>query len=442
MTHVFRITILLSHLLLIFLLSACTQEKPRNVILISLDTLRADRLGCYDFHEPTSPCLDKFAQENTLFEVAVAQSPWTLPSHASLFTGLFPHKAGVVSQDHSLSSEIPTIASMLKDKGFRTAGFVNSSWIKSETGLDQGFDDFKFFKENLEDVEEKITNDAVSWLEKNKGNPFFLFVHYYTTHSDYTPDPAFYDPFVKPYKGIANGTTRQMQRFRKGKVFFDKEDIDHNSNLYNAEIRQLDSALDNLFKNLKKLNLMENSLVVVTADHGEEFLEHGGVLHGKSLYSEVLRIPLIMGGPGLPKGRRIQTPVMLTDIVPTILNAVGIPFSQTFDGENLFPVMSGEKDLSSRFVFAAADKKNNEIDILRMVRNERYKLCYNRLTGEKELYDLKTDPGEKRNIILEHHHMANKMMLSISGIMKHKRKAKQAPPKSKEELKRLEELGY
>ena len=258
-------------LLALLLLAACgpsgDPDRPRNVLLISLDTLRADRLGCYGYDRPTSPFLDRYARENTFFTNVTANSPWTLPSHATMLTGLFPHRNGVTDEWKALPPEVPTLASVLSVKGFRTAALVNSYWLTGETGLNRGFDEFAFIAEGDPDAGGKITDRAIEFLEKSAGKdrPFFLFVHYYETHSPYAPTQARRDEFARPYGGIANGTTEQLRAVREGSLAFAEADIGHVSDLYDAEIRVLDGLLERLITRLKTLGLDEETLVVITA---------------------------------------------------------------------------------------------------------------------------------------------------------------------------------
>ena len=434
------------------LLGSCgdNQEVARNVILISIDTLRADRLSCYGYELPTSPFLDSLAAEGTLFERAVAQSPWTLPSHASMITGRFPHRNGVVDESRTLPQDVPTLATFLDTAGFITGAIVNSHWISAEQGLDQGFLTFDSFKETTGNMGRPITENAIAWLQRNGKKPFFLFLHYYDVHSSYTPAPAFRERFTGPYQGHADGSTGQLLAVRAGKLTYSNEDIDHVSDLYDAEIRQLDAELEKLFATIGELGLQETTLVVITADHGEEFLEHGGVLHGRTMYREVLEVPLILRGPGVPVGRRVRDLAMVVDIVPTVLARLGLKpdASEGLDGIDLLGDLDrasrseGAITGSTRLALAMADWKNDEPDIRRMVQNDRFKLIHNRLTGEAELYDLEHDASEERNLADERPELVQEFLNRLEDLLSGRREADQIAPRSDGEIELLKKLGY
>lgn len=422
------------------LLAGCNGDPPaaRNVIIISIDTLRADRLGCYGYERPTSPALDGFADSGLLFENAVAQSPWTLPSHTTMLTGLYPHRNGVVDESKVLLPEVPTLGTILCRAGFMTGAMMNSHWLSRKQGLSQGFLTFQGFPEIGPPAGKKITDSAVAWLDKYGDQRFFLFVHYYDVHSDYTPDAEFRKIFARPYGGYADGSTGQLQQIRDGELTYTPDDIGFVSDLYDAEIRQLDSEIARLLGHLKSTGLDETTLVVFTADHGEEFLEHGGVLHGRTMYREILHVPLVMRGPGVAEKKRIKEICMVTDIVPTVLRRLGIESGDSFDGIDL---LDAEKR-SGRFAFAEADWKNTEPDIKSMVRNQRFKLCFNRQTGEQQLFDLDSDPAERNNIADKNPELVKELRGRLKRFRTGTRKAGTIGPRSKEEIERMKSLGY
>lgn len=429
----------------VHLCSGCAGEPERaeNLILISLDTLRADRLECYGYDRPTSPNLSRFASQGTVFENAVAQSPWTLPSHASMLTGLLPHRCGVVTRDNRLSRDVPSLASILEEEGFLTSAIVNRYWLNPDMGFDHGFQAFEQVSEMRGNRGRGITNKAIAWLERNHDRAFFLFIHYFDVHSPYAPVKKFRNLLVRPYTGKANGSTAQLKKVRSEEITFSGEDLQYVSDLYDAEIRQLDFHLQRLFERLQELDLDESTCVIVTADHGEEFMEHGSVLHGQTMYGEVLRIPLLMKGPGIPRGERVEDLALLTDILPTALGRLGLSPPPRCDGLDLIREAAiGSGRLKHRLAFAAGDHFNEEPDILRMVRNRRFKLCYNRLTGDRELFDLVSDPLEKNNIVDAHHDIADELMRHLESFMTGRIEGEAASPRTEEELRVLEQLGY
>ena len=426
------------------LFTACSaDDRPQNVLLISIDTLRADRLSCYGYERPTSPAIDELAARGLLFENSVAQSPWTLPSHAAMLTGRFPHRVGMVDDSRTLPADTATLASILDENRFITGAFVNSHYLQRKHGFDRGFLTFEHVDGVDENKGQEITRKAIEWLDRYGAKSFFLFVHYYDVHSSYTPSAEFARQFTGAYGGPAAGTTVQLLRAREGELELSAEDIAHVSDLYDAEIRQLDTKIGRLLAHLKSSGLDRNTLVVLSADHGEEFLEHGGLLHGRTFYNEVVNVPLIMSGPGVASGRRVAGVSMLADIVPTLLGRLGIAHGGPFDGEDLFA--GGEPDYDAkreRFVLAAADHNNQEPDIKRMVRNQRFKLLFNRLTGERELYDLVNDPAEKHDLSAERAGLADEFVHELERLMQGARHAGQIAPRSEAEKRALEKLGY
>jgi len=436
-------------------LCGCSRDagRARNVILVSLDTLRADRLSCYGYERETSPFLDGFAESGTLFETTVAQSPWTLPSHATMLTGRFPHRNGVVSEARTLAPEVPTLATVLCDQGMITGAIVNSHWLSKEQGLMNGFLTYTSFKTLEGNKGKSITDRAIAWLDRYSAKPFFLFVHYYDVHSSYEPEPAYRDLFTGKYGGLADGSTLQLINVRGGALEYNAEDIAHVSDLYDAEIRQLDDQIARLFAHISELGLDENTCVVITADHGEEFMEHGNVLHGRTMYGEVLDVPLIMRGPGIPTGKRVKEIAMLADIMPTVLGRLGLGGGKSgadlvsldgvgLDGIDLIAAMAADSPAEQRLGFAESDWQNERPDIKRMVRSDRFKLCYNWFTGERELYDLENDPNEQRNIINENPGLADELMKRLEELMTGRRKGGVTEPRSQEDIEQLKKLGY
>ena len=433
-------------------LSGCSRQdhaKRPNVILISIDTLRADHLGCYGYDRPTSPAIDEFASHSMLFEDAMATSPWTLPSHASLLAGLYPNRHGLKSWNNLPTLNIKMLAAILKEHGFSTSAVVNSYCLSGRYGLNLGFDDFVYVKELLaQRTPSKVNDEALRWLRR-RSEPFFLFLHYYDVHSDYRSLPRYEEQFVRPYKGTANGTTRQLLNFRMGRVEFDGAAADHLIDLYDASIRQMDDAVTRLLEFLKNEKLLEKSVVIVTSDHGEEFLDHGGVLHSQTQYQELLDIPLIMCGPGIPKGKRSGNTVSLVDVMPTILSLLGIAVPASLDGLDLCPLFQEDNPvLAPRYIFAGASKVTSPAkrikyhDIKRAVRYSRYKLHYDKLTRETLLYDLLHDPKERINIVSAHRPLVNLMLVRLRSYMDVDRTRAPLPPLSPKQIRKLRSLGY
>jgi arylsulfatase A-like enzyme len=399
-------------------LGACTGEAPaphaRNLILISLDTLRADHLGSYGHRRDTSPAIDALAARGVRFADASATAPWTLPSHATMFTGLYPSRHGVKDYSHRLPERSLTLAEILAGHGYQTLA-VASAWNIADPrfALFQGFaaGDVHYVKETREGAHGRVVPNtgpevvarARALLEgRDRTRPFFLFVHFYDTHTDFSPEPAYRARFVSPYGGKLDGSTRQLEAIRRRGLRLSPADLRFLRELYDAEIRQLDDLLGDFFASLDESGVTGDTLVVLTSDHGEEFQEHGSVLHGRTQYEELLRVPLILAGPGIPAGRVVEAPVALVDLLPTLLGRLGLPAPPGLDGLDLAPTWTGGA-LPERALFAEADHHNRVEgqpmnDIKRSARIGDDKLHLDRHTGQVELFNLSHDPGEQEDL--------------------------------------------
>jgi arylsulfatase A-like enzyme len=372
----------------------------------------------------------------------MATSPWTLPSHGSMLTGMYPSRLGLNSYESKLSSTATTLSMLLAENGFKTAAVVNSFFLQKKYGFNRGFDYFV--------VTPDINNSAPSviklsklWIRNQRKQPFFIFMHIYDTHSSYVPQKKYKEMFVRPYKGPANGTYSFLLKIRNGEYEPQKEDVDHIIDLYDAELRQVDDNLKGLFDYLRTSGVLDNTIVIITSDHGEEFLEHGGVFHGKTQYQELLNIPLIISGPGIPSGRRISAVSSLVDVMPTALSLLGLPVPAGLEGISLVPMWkTGESGLTERSVFAEADHNNEQDDIKRAVRYQNYKLHYDLLTKKIELYDLAVDPFEQTDIAEIHPEMVDRLFKKLTIFMQPPQKSKQTVPLSNGELEKLKSLGY
>lgn len=424
----------------------CRQQSgtasAQRVILISIDTLRPDHLGAYGYPRPTSPHLDAFAKQGVLFEDVTSPSPWTLPAHASLFTGVYPSRHGLTSSGVTLSASITTLAASLADHGFATGAVVNSNYLSNVFGLDRGFQKFRYVKEevNQREPSRAVTDQAVEWSKEFAGQRSFLFVHYYDVHSDYRSRPEYEREFVRPYVGPADGSTAQMVASRTGKVVFDRTDAQHLTDLYDAGIRQMDDELARL---LGALGDDAGTLVVIISDHGEEFLEHGGVLHGRTQFDELVRVPLMMRGPGVPPGVRVATTASLVDVMPTILGAAGVAAPAGLDGADLAPTWhGGGAELGERYLSCEADHNNAEPDVTRAVRHGKDKLHFDRLTGQAPLFDLGTDPGEHTDTAAHRPAIAADLRAHLDRFREVRPIVGGSVKLTPEQMERLKSLGY
>ncbi len=421
-------------------------ERP-NVLLISIDTLRPDRLGCYGHARDTSPTLDALAAEGVLFTDVTSTSPWTLPSHASLLTGLYPSRHGVRGHTSKLKQSVPTLAGALADAGYQTLAIVNSHNLSKRYGLDSGFETFVYVPEYEQDGAipnrgPTVVRRARRLLDKRGERPFFLFLHFYDAHTDFTPAPEYRRRFVRPYEGFVDGSTQQLIDLRARNVQLEQGDIRHLFDLYDAEIRQLDDVLGGFMGFLDDEGLLDDTLVVVTSDHGEEFMEHGSYLHGRTHYEEVIRIPLLLRGPGLPAGLRVKTRASLVDIAPTILSLAGVEAPKV-SGIDLTPFLAAHgAPEPDRLLFSEADHNNDQPDIRSMVRAPRHKLLFDRALERAQLFDLEADPGETHDLSASDAQLAELLMAELLRFLSNSTQGEDIGAPSEEILERLEQLGY
>jgi len=356
----------------LFCTAVCAQQAHQpNVLLISLDTLRADHLGCYGYARDTSPNLDRFAKEGVLFESMTAASSWTVPSHMSMFTSLYPSVHGVEDTKKQLGEAVPTMAEILAKHGYTTAGFVTGPSLNHSMGFHRGFgfyDDFTvtlMHDENLfHDLDADksginqvptnhvITNLATAWLHKNAGEKFFLFLHYWDCHNDYIPPEPYDRKFYLEYEGPENGrnvTNRQAELERSASPETKKRLIA----LYDGEIAHTDAHVGKMLAALDELKLSERTLVIIVSDHGEGFWEHGRLHHGNNLYEELIHVPLLMRLPGvLPAGLRVKGNASHVDVLPTLLGLLGLPQQNAIHGSDLSQACRGKGDAPDRPIYS------------------------------------------------------------------------------------------
>ena len=332
------------------LLCCAGAGKPLNVIVVGIDTLRADHLSCYGYERKTTPNIDRLAAGGALFLDDVSQAPWTLPSFASLFTSLYPHQHGVTSGLTQVKDTFPTLASTLLEKGYSTGAIINSRVLDPEMKLDRGFQFYDRLGPNTR-LADGTTRDGLAWIDKQKGKPFLLFLHYFDPHEPYAP-PAPYDTLYYPeYSGGKFGHAFHFwKEFPEAAALNFKvlesntpEDWAHIVALYDGEITFTDAAIGDLLKGLESRGLTKRTLIVVTADHGEEFYDHKGFGHGHSLFAELLRVPLIFSLPGrIAPNQRLSEQVRAIDMMPTVLDILGIKSQARFEGASLLPMLEGK----------------------------------------------------------------------------------------------------
>lgn len=348
------------------------ETSPRNVLLVSLDTTRADRLGCYGHPAQATPNLDALARDATVFTRALSSNPMTAPAHSTMFTGTSPLVHGLHRNNLRLDDGNVTLAERLRERGLRTAAVVGAVVLDSQFGLDQGFDDYldEFREERhagtlkyTERRAEEVSDEAIAWLERYGREPFFLFVHYFDPHAPYEP-PA---PFASRF-----GTDR-----------------------YLGEIAYTDHHLGRVFEALRRLGLWESTLIVVTADHGESLGEHGESTHGYFAYNATLHVPLVVRLPGR-RAARVDDLVGLVDVVPTVLGALELPIPEGLDGRDLSGQIGGRPATPDRALyFESFEPMTMGCGPIRGVVEGGWKLVATKVPG---LYDLREDWHEATNL--------------------------------------------
>lgn len=396
------------------------KDENLNVLLLTIDTLRADRVGYAGFDIET-PNLDLLASKGVAFMDAVCQVPLTLPSHVSILTGTNPPFHGLKNNGpFSLSPDLTTLAEILKENGYTTAAFVGAFVLDSRFGLDQGFE---FYDDQFETPEylksfepqrlaEDVYNSVSSWLNKNNQQKFFLWVHYYDPHDPYTPPSPFKEKYrTRPYEG---------------------------------EIAYTDVYVGKLVDLLQKKGIFERTLFIIVGDHGEGLWEHGEPGHGIFLYDTCLKVPLIFVCPqNIPEAKRIEHQVRTVDIFPTILDMVKVEIPDFCQGKSLFPLLEGKRmktqESYAETYFPLISHGWSEIKALR---TGDWKFIQ---APKPELYDLKNDPQETRNLFGEKKQVASKLQERLKIVGKELLLGSQTPSQrelSQEEREKLLSLGY
>jgi arylsulfatase len=389
---------------------------PRNVILIVVDAMRADHMGAYGYHRDTTPNLDRFASRGTRFNRAYSSASWTLPSIASLMTSVYPEVHGLrrpptESDASSLSGEFLTLAESLHAAGLRTASITSQPWISDRTGLTQGFDEVRTVSHASAPGEARVLTEALlGWLAVHGEQPFFLYAHYMGPHSPYDVAsgysgrftggleiPSAVEEFHRIYEQRSEVDAYRLisQRAREGGL--DGEAVDYLRAEYDEKLAYTDQWLGTLFRHLEESGRLDDSLLIVTADHGEAFYEHGTIFHGQHLYEELVRVPLIVHLPGLSGARSHSDQVVeLIDLYPTIHDALNLPLPAGILGESLVPVMQGGPSDG----LALAEYYGFKVITPRWSSFYEYSDRMHLRSGFaiSELYDLESDPGERRNL--------------------------------------------
>ncbi len=320
-------------------------EGGRGIILISIDTLRADHLGAYGYARQTSPFFDELAQRGTLFERAIVQLPGTLPSHMSIFTGLYPAEHGVYPPDSVLACDVPTLPEVLRAHGLRTAGFTEGGYVDGHYGFSRGFESFDDkVPKGRRDIEITFERGLEFLRGLRSDERFFLFLHSYVVHDPYYPLAPYSRLFWEgpAPAGAFDPTGPNLAEANRGERPVDQQTAEYYAALYDSGIRYLDDQLAAFFARLDELGLTDEATIVLTSDHGEEFLEHGKLVH-LQIYQETVRVPLLVLEPGRSSGARVEALVESVDLAPTLWELANVAEVPAVSGRSLVHLLRRPK---------------------------------------------------------------------------------------------------
>ena len=433
-----------------------TFTAPRNVILVVIDTLRADHLSCYGYPRATSPSIDRVAAEGALFEYAMVQKPSTSPSVATILSGTYPYTHGIYTVRDWLPDKVLTLPEILRARGMRTGGVVTNVNLSRAFNFQQGFDDY-FEVGTTEGPSDSApaTKAALDWIDENRHEPFFLYLHYLDPHAPYTPPPPFRgtfdgDAWSDLYHGPEPpiGPTYLGEIHKESVIENGSRDVDLYVQRYDEEILYVDSAIGRLFERLRVLGLDESTLVILTSDHGESLGEHKFFFgHGHVPFEDNVRVPLIVWyPPGVAGGQRVRTIVETVSIVPTVLDALRLDYPARFEGPSLWRHLP--PDAADPDAAAFIEVRKTRDTLMNSIRTPRWKLIHNpagidlardplrvrvlldpgrleRLWWAAhdgpavkrvwELYDLQADPAEVHDVARERPEIARELWKRLEG---------------------------
>ena len=425
--------------------------RPPDVVLIVVDTLRADRLSCYGYERETSPRLDRLAAQGVRYARAQSQAPWTTPSIGSLMTSRFPTELGILTERSVLSEDEVSLAEALAAGGYATAAVVSHSFCSSEWNFDQGFEHFDESNVLGHDAvtSEAVTARALEALDALLANPgggrrpFFLWVHYFDPHFAYIAHEDFPFPGPADYDGpVSSGMKYSL--LRKMNETVDADDLEEVRRFYDSEIALTDHWIGVLLDGLRARGCWDDALVVVTADHGEEFNDHGYMGHSRTVYQELVRVPLIVkypraraGAPGATAGAVIERPVALLDVYPTVLEVTG---TAPLPGPPRAGVSLLDRGAERPLPLVSETARQGGV---RGVVEGGHKLVHRLREGHFELYDLEADPAELRDLAATEPERVAELRSRLDLWERAVRPGASAERElDEDELERLRELGY
>jgi arylsulfatase A-like enzyme len=446
--------------------SGTGEKRIKHVILIVVDTLRRDALSCYGTGVVPTPNMDALAADWILFSRAISAGPWTIPAMASIFTGLSPFAHLATKTRDSLSDSALTLAEMIQRAGYLTCAVGSNVVLSESRGLSQGFLNYNWYPKPSDDASlgklllrvafpsfyrsqlstAEITGEAIKWVRANKQNDFFLWIHYFDPHHPYSPPREFMPAYVPPRSmGIEFTRRRDLQ---SGTLLLSDEERRWVRDLYLGEVRYVDASIGRLLAALKSIGIYDDSLIILTSDHGEEFWEHDRAEHGHTLYDELLAVPLVIRLPRSEFRGRVDTRISTQSVAASVLDLCDIPCDpESIEAQSLCPLWRSRTEdydpgqIVSSGVMYYEDKEAVYFDNWKYIRS--------RATGREELYDLETDAHERFSVLnqetetatrarqlLEEHYRTAQRINNAYGIKE------RTVEYDQETLKRLKALGY
>ena len=448
--------------------SAAPKASGPNVILISIDTLRPDHLGCYGYHRDTSPAIDRIASEGVLFENTISSSSWTLPAHAAMFSSLSDSVHGCMETDRLLGTDIVTLAERFAEAGYVTAGFFAGPYLHPVFGLGQGFGHYENCTSYRKTIDSQpaakwamnhtilrashqdITNPTVyqavrRWLKDNRRSPFFLFIHLWDVHFDFIPPEPYRSKFDPDYRGSVTGENFFYDPSINASM--DPRDLKHLIALYDGEIAWTDAHVAKIYDDLRADGLLDSTVLAITADHGTEFFEHGAKSHRATLFDEVVRIPLIVRFPSkLPGGARVTAQTRIIDIGPTLLDLAGLPKPEGVMGHSLVSLARGKMlDFNNQAICELFSVGRR----IRAIRTLDGKLIDNLGKDRRYYFNLQTDPIEHRPLHTWTDPLGQSLLTAyratlddLATAISNRQSSSDAPSIPADVLKQLQSLGY
>ncbi len=447
-------------------------EAP-NVLLVIVDTLRADHLRTYGYARETAPNLDRLARQGVVFENAISQAPWTAPSVATMLTGMYPSVHGLdggivwTTNKARAGRDLPfavqkvlspyhlTLAEVLRRNGYRTAGFVSNAYLNSIFGFTYGFEiyqdqhsDYSADPMHAKRRADETNREVFEWLDRNSGGPFFLLVHYNDCHWPYDPPPGFTNQAIRDYTGTLKPAATAEFLETKGEPVegLSAADLDYIRGLYDGEISYVDSEIGRLLDRVRAEDPERDLAIVVVSDHGEEFLDHGSASHGYTLFDEMIRVPFIIAFPGRFPAGRVTAQVRMIDLMPTVLDLAGVgPVPPEVQGTNLGPWLRGEASVDVGPAYTEATYAGE----MKSIQAGGHKLIVNFDRPGANLFDLRADPGESKPVTEQSPVLARQLLQQLMAWMAGNRELASAARETQREvivdekvLERLRALGY